>query len=264
MCDTNDTNDTSTCNTRERSRAWCLTINNYTEADLSLLEKEKILLEDWAWQSEIGTNGTPHLQVALKYPNAKAFSTMKNKFPTAHIEKSRCWAASKKYCEKLETATGDASDSKNIAKCKDPLEGKELYDWQKEVIAIISEEPDDRTIHWFVDIEGCKGKTTLAKHLCLKDENCLYLGGKCADMKYGIFKRIEQGKKVRTIIIDLVRSMETYVSWDGMESIKNGIFYNNKYESTMVLYDNPHVIVFANFEPDYTKLSADRWAVHEL
>lgn len=260
----NDTIDTSTCNTKERSRAWMLTINNHTEDDLMALDKEKVLLDDWAWQEEKGKEGTTHLQIAIKYPNAISFSSVKNKFPRAHIEKSKNWVASKKYCTKDDTATGMIKDRKNRLMIKDPLEGKELYDWQKEVIQIINEEPDDRKIHWYFDEVGCKGKTTLAKHLCIKDDNCIYMNGKCADMKYGLYKRIEQGKKIRCILIDFVRSVETFVSYDGIESVKNGIFYNSKFESTMVLFDCPHVIIFANFLPEMNKLSLDRWILHVL
>lgn len=264
MSDTIDTIDTSTCNTNIRSRAWQMTINNYTDEDIIALNGEKVLLEDWAWQEEIGENGTKHLQIGIKYNNARSFNTIKTKFPRAHIEKCKCWAALKKYCCKEETRTGACIDSKLEPKIKDPLEGHELYDWQQQVCNLIETEPDDRTVHWYYDKVGCKGKTSLAKHLCLEDENCLYLSGKCADMKYGIFKRLEQGKKIRTIIIDLVRSMETYVSYDGIESIKNGIFYNSKYESTMVLFDSPHMIVLANFLPDMDRLSLDRWDIHEI
>ena len=38
-------------------------------------------------------------------------------------------------------------------------------------------------------------------------------------------------------------------------------FFSGKYESGMVRYNKPHVIIFANCRPDIEKLSKDRWKV---
>ena len=35
----------------------------------------------------------------------------------------------------------------------------------------------------------------------------------------------------------------------------------SKYESKPVIRNSPHVIVFANFEPDKSALSEDRWLI---
>lgn len=65
-------------------------------------------------------------------------------------------------------------------------------------------------------------------------------------------------------IFDYTRSQEEYISYEALEAVKNGIFYNNKYESGMVVYNTPHVIVLSNFRPDLSKLSADRWRIKEV
>jgi hypothetical protein len=49
-----------------------------------------------------------------------------------------------------------------------------------------------------------------------------------------------------------------------MENVKDGLFFSTKYESGMVRYNPPHVIVFANVPPDVTKMSADRWVIKEI
>ena len=49
-----------------------------------------------------------------------------------------------------------------------------------------------------------------------------------------------------------------------MESIKNGRVFSAKYESKMKVFDPPHVICFANFEPKREAMSADRWAIVDL
>ena len=51
---------------------------------------------------------------------------------------------------------------------------------------IYGQKPDRRSIHWFYDKIGCKGKH-LAIHLCLKYPNqVLYVTGKASDVKYGV------------------------------------------------------------------------------
>ena len=55
-----------------------------------------------------------------------------------------------------------------------------------------------------------------------------------------------------------------YLSWCGIEEIKDMFFYSGKYEGGMVCGENPHVIIFANEEPPLEKMSNDRWRVIEI
>ena len=54
------------------------------------------------------------------------------------------------------------------------------------------------------------------------------------------------------------------ISYDAIESIKNGLICNTKFETGYKAFGEVHIIVFANMEPDYEKLSEDRWEVHPL
>ena len=67
-------------------------------------------------------------------------------------------------------------------------------------------------------------------------------------------------------MFDVPRSSQQYISYTGIEEIKNGIFSSPKYESCMVAMPPPHVVVLCNIPPDYTDtdLSSDRiseWCV---
>jgi len=70
------------------SRAYCLTINNYTYEELQTFlndYKAKYLVLG----IEEGTEGTHHLQIYVYFKSPKLFTTLKNEFPRAHIEKSK-------------------------------------------------------------------------------------------------------------------------------------------------------------------------------
>ena len=54
---------------------------------------------------------------------------------------------------------------------------------------------------------------------------------------------------------------EKYISWQGMEEIKDMLFYSGKYEGGMVNDRAPHFIMFANWEPETSLLSGDRWNI---
>lgn len=242
-----------------RCRNWVLTLNNYTEDEYNLILDYFKHTKHYILGREVGEeNETPHLQGYFSAKHAVSFNTLKNLCSRAH------WAVAKgsaqhnlKYCKKENNyVTNITEDVKDVM--LETLSRLEWRDWQKEIISILDGKPDDRKIYWYWDEVGGNGKTTLAKYLCLKHKDCVYIGGKASDMKYAI---CEMEQKPRTVIIDITRSQEHYISYQGIEEVKNGIFFNTKYESKMVIYDIPHIIIFANFKPDVLKLSIDRWEI---
>lgn len=66
------------------------------------------------------------------------------------------------------------------------------------------------------------------------------------------------------IIYDIPRTQLEYVNYDALEKLKNGMAMSGKYEGGMILMPHPHVVVFANQPPDESKLSSDRWFIHEI
>jgi len=73
-------------------RDYCLTINNPTQTDEEFLEYCKQLphLKCLVFQREVGAEkSTEHFQIYLEFTLGKRFDTMKNYFPTAHIENRR-------------------------------------------------------------------------------------------------------------------------------------------------------------------------------
>lgn len=124
--------------------------------------------------------------------------------------------------------------------------------WQQKVLDIIDGPIHRRRIYWVLDPVGNMGKTFLATYAAVKYNAFVTENGKTADIKHGY-----NGE--RTVIFDLTRSVEDRVNYEVMETIKNGRYFSTKYESTIKISEIPHVIVFANFDYDVTKMSQDRF-----
>ena len=133
--------------------------------------------------------------------------------------------------------------------------------WQLDIMRLIGEKPDYRTIHWYWDSVGNTGKSAFTKYLCA-EHDALCVSGKSNDCKYAIVQYKEKKKTYPKIIIfDVPRTNIDYLNYEAIESIKNGCFFSGKYECTQVVMNCPHVIIFANSSPIEHKLSKDRWNI---
>lgn len=200
-----------------------------------------------------------HLQLSLTLKKKARLTWLKNHFrKDAHCEIIRNQEKAFDYCMKEETRVrGPWIYPSPATTIEDPMDGLSMHNWQKEIIELVKTKPDARRIHWYWDPEGNKGKTTFAKHLWLHYDVCFLQNAKKADMAYAY-----NGEKI--VICNLPRTCEAFVSYDALESLKDGMIFSAKYESKTKVFDNPHVIVFANFEPETTKLSEDRWNVKRI
>lgn len=240
----------------------CFTLNNYSEKDIQNLMVH-LELDKYIFQEEIGTNGTPHLQGVVHFKTRTRPSEKLNWTSNIHWEKCRSWEHSVKYCSDEKKRKPDGKVFINNYVLPEEIKIiKNLYNWQSDIVDYLSMEPDDRTIYWIFDVNGCEGKTQLCKWL-VKEKDALILCGKAADMKYGVIKRCEL-RPPKIVCINVPRSIQNYLSYSGMEEIKDGLFFSPKYESNMIMYNSPHVVVFANEPPDNTKMSMDRWKVYTI
>jgi hypothetical protein len=246
------------------AKMWCFTWNNYDSSKVpefrDLLHKEG----KYIFQAEVGESGTAHLQGYIEF-NEKCRPLSRIKIKEIHWEKAKgTKRENQKYCSKLNTKAGPVYSNMDIIGCKDPMEGKTWKKWQLKIKEFVeTKDTDDRKIYWFWEPDGKVGKTTLCKHLCIK-HNALLLSGKANDVKYGVQKWVENENPTNLFIFHYTRTNEDWVSYEALEAIKDGIFFSGKYESGMVMYDSPKVIVFANFEPKLDAMSKDRWEVHKI
>lgn len=254
---------------RSRHRNYFFTLNNYKQKDI-----DEILLENYSklsMQEEKGKKGTMHLQGVIVFKNPKDFNALKKICGgRIHWEKCRSVKHAKKYCNKTETRNGKqwnfGWDSRIKTEYYDALEHHKPYDWQKEVIDIVSKKPDDRKVYWYWEPKGNKGKSALAKHLAIhygatKMEGCR------KDCYFSLMKKMEKVEEEAfpsTVIFDIPRCDGNKINYNVIEDIKNGYVFSSKYESSDMVLPPMHVIVFANFEPDIEKLSEDRWIIRKL
>lgn len=245
----------------KRSRKYIFTLNNYTDTETQDIEEyfDKNCVK-WIFGFEIGKCGTPHLQGFMEFKSAKKFSVLKTLCSRWHLQTARgSLKENYDYCSKDGNYRygGFRPEKISWTCCID-----HLYWWQEDIIKLLESKPDDRTIHWYWEPTGRSGKTTFQKHVVMNFENVLVLSGKASDMKNGIVE-FQKGKKELPdiILVNIPRSNADYLSYTGLEEIKDMLFYSGKYEGGMVCGPCPHVICFANDIPVASKMSQDRWNV---
>lgn len=255
-------NTNSAVATKERkTRNFLLTINNPTISSEELAQILDSLSCKYVFQLEQGASGTKHFQTLICYDNAVSFNSVKKLFPTAHIEKAKGIKNCVKYCSKRDTRIGETF-SKGFHIPSEPKIISELRPWQNQIKEILLSDKSDRTIHWVYDPDGNIGKTAFCRYFCVQF-SALYLTGKSADLKYAITECLEH-QQIQYCLFDYTRSQEEFISYQGIEEIKNGIFFNTKYESKMTIFNSPVICCFANFLPDFDKLSRDRWECYRV
>lgn len=241
--------------------------NDETAPDLwkSMIEELKQFAYKGKVQSELcPTSGKPHFQGMIwcrKKHRDTEFKTMKG----AHFEKLFDNADKAEYCSKARTFDGRFREIWGFP-IKFIQEIPNMFDWELEILDMLNNnEPDDRTLHWYWEPDGCRGKTTFQKYIFTHFPDVVVLSGKSADMKNGIIEYYKTHCKLpKIVLVNVPRSCLKYVSYTGLEEIKDMFFFSGKYEGGMVCDVNPWVLIFANEEPNYKTMSSDRFIVHNL
>lgn len=157
--------------------------------------------------------------------------------------------------------------NKELDSLREAFSSASLRPWQEALVAIVQEAPNPRRIHWIWEDQGNTGKSWMTKYLAAMHQACIMTVGKKADMSYLYSKNPS-----KVVVFDLSRTTEPGEGrehfLDGAyslaEDLKNGMVTSYKYDSANVLTTGCHVIFFANFLPDMTKWSADRYAIKRI
>lgn len=258
---------------------WCFTLNLglKDEMDISgvIALSEKQIINDLHKFCKYYIVGIEcqtrwHLQGYIELNSKKRFTYVKSILgDKVHIEKSKGnKEVNQSYCAKEKLHKWEFTKVKPKYDY-DPemlgiLKEEELFDWQKKIIDIITKKPTKRVIYWYWSKSGGIGKTEFTKYL-VYHYNAKFVQGSKKDIMCSLIKKDKKGTSTREllgdtplIIFGFARSAEDYVSYDALESLKDGLLFNSKYESNFEMIPIPHVLVFCNFAPDHTKLSSGR------
>nr|QTE03485.1 MAG: replication-associated protein [Fringilla montifringilla CRESS-DNA-virus sp.] len=134
------------------------------------------------------------------------------------------------------------------------------YPWQKKVLDLISQAPDERTIIYVVDSTGNVGKSRLAKHILCNHGGCM-LSGQFRDMAY-----VWDPTEHKVGLFDIPRASSEFVKqlYAFAEALKNGVVNSTKYVPKLKIFHAPHIIFFSNQKPEANLWSADRLKIIDL
>ena len=132
--------------------------------------------------------------------------------------------------------------------------------WQSELAGELEEEADDRSVIFYVDPEGGKGKSWFqAWYMSNNEETTQVLSAaKRDDVAHNI-------QKTKThFFFNVPRGGMEYFPYSILEQLKDRMVFSPKYNSCMkFLAKTPHVLVFCNEMPDMNKMSIDRYVIRE-
>lgn len=133
--------------------------------------------------------------------------------------------------------------------------------WQGELEDELLQDADDRSVLFYVDPEGGKGKTWFQKWFITKHPDLAQVlsVGKREDLAHVVDVR----KSV--FFFNVPRDSMQFFQYVIAEQLKDRMVFSPKYQSKMkVLAKTPHVVVFCNEDPDDTKMTADRIVIRNI
>ena len=253
---------TSTSNSKEKrcplSQYWCGTAFN---TDLAFCKSHfKDVTRAIFGNETCPTTGKKHVQFFINF-GKRVRAIEKYKSLNWHWEKCKGSAQQNyDYCTK-DADYVQIGMFDNDWKIKYDM----LRDDQKSIVNDLVTKCDpirNRCIHWYHEPHGGWGKSFVQKYL-VDNCKCVLTGGNEADMLRAVTAYIELNEYPDIIIVNQQYSKDL-ISYNGLESLSDGMFFSTKYESAMVRFPCCQVAVFSNHPPDLEKMGKDRFKVHLL
>lgn len=133
--------------------------------------------------------------------------------------------------------------------------------WQQDLETRLLGNADDRTVLFYIDREGNKGKSWFQGYFFTKHPEvtqCLGVG-KRDDIAFAI----DENKRI--FFFNVPRGAMQFVQYTIFEQLKDKMLFSTKYQSTTkILRQYPHVVVFCNEGPDMEAMSTDRYEIVDM
>ena len=147
------------------------------------------------------------------------------------------------------------------------LSNTELRTWQQELMATISS-PTEREIIWVVGVKGNEGKTWFQEYIEIFYGSArvvrLDLKIKTSNVLHVLTKRPLSTTDVFLFNEPRASNYE-FCNYSILESIKDGTAVSSKYNSDIMRFKTPNiVVVFSNRIPKTKELSKDRWKIFRI
>jgi hypothetical protein len=172
--------------------------------------------------------------------------------------------ALKNYCMKTDTRVDGPWADKAIYMGADLWPMDKCPKWQQQLHALLAKPPDDRHMYWIYDPVGNNGKTKFVKTVAFRHGALALAYGHSTD----VLNLVSKFPGKSCYIWNLTRAKPATLSaldlYSAMESVKDGLFTNLKYETAQVLMNSPHVVVMANHLPEFSQISLDRWVIYSI
>lgn len=249
---------------------WVFVWNNYPENWLALLAPG---LQGTKWSAgyEIGKSETPHIQGYVEFDKKVrpiGYRGIPKEIHWGDSDGKPCRgsrAENVRYTLKDGHKAGGNLKPEIDMKCTDDdvMQPQELFQWGRDLITRVADclpHKEDRTIIWYWSNAGRMCKTETARYLVHYHSAVVIQGGRRHVLAVAY-------KNPAPIYILLVpRTDEGFVSYASIELLKDALYMSAfGTECTGgVNRKKPWVICVANFPPDRSALSQDRWEVHNV
>ena len=256
---------------QKRETLWkkCIfTLNNYSQNDIKCLKGSLgSMVPTLCFQEE--DEGTPHLQgfmvFAVKKRPIQYWGPIMGHNKMSFRKMKGSIQQNMAYCTALDKRIPDGIVyTRGCPKPTVKMTRELCWPIQLEIADKYIEDEDPlfgRYLHWYYEETGNWGKSQTATYM-IDQMGATEVSGNKKDVTFGICKLIEKtGQCPPIVIVDIPRDCASYVSYGGLEKIKDGKFFSEKYESGMCRFNRPHIVCFANEPPQYEKMSLDRWKV---
>ncbi|AXH73216.1 MAG: putative viral replication protein [Demetevirus haddotis] len=141
------------------------------------------------------------------------------------------------------------------------LEDGVLKEWQLDLLGVLLCEADDREVIFMVDPQGGAGKTWFQRYMLTQhSEKTQVLSIAKRD---DIAHAIQEDKSI--FLFNVPRQGMEFMQYTILEQLKDRMVFSPKYNSrTKILRSKVHVVVFCNEEPDFNKMTEDRYNIKRL